>query len=293
MKIRDLFNRPERIFSFEFFPPKTPEGEEGLRATIRDLKPLNPAFVSVTYGAGGSTRAQTIDLVSRIKRETGIESMAHLTCIGASRIELTDILAGLRSDGIENILALRGDPPKGETAFVPAAGGFAHASDLVAFIRAHDGTFCVGGAAYPEGHVESRSLDEDLRHLKTKVDAGCDFLITQLFFDNRFYFDFVGRARAAGIAVPILPGIMPVTNLDQLKRFTSMCGASIPEELMLRLEQAPSVESVREIGIDHAVRQCGELISRGASGIHFYTLNQSKATREILARIRSKDWGVA
>jgi len=145
----------------------------------------------------------------------------------------------------------------------------------------------VGGAAYPEGHVESRSLDEDIRHLKTKVDAGCNFLITQLFFDNRFYFDFVRRARTAGIAVPILPGIMPVTNLDQLKRFTSMCGASIPEELMRRLEQAPSVESVRVIGIDHAVRQCGELLSSGASGIHFYTLNQSNATREILARIRS------
>lgn len=286
MKIRDLFHAGTKVFSFEFFPPKTEEGVLALYRTIEELRELGPSFVSVTYGAGGSTRDRTIDLVDRIKNRLGIEAMAHLTCVGSGREEIVQILDRLKRAGIENVLALRGDPPNGRGPFIPPPDGFAHASDLLAFIRPRY-DFCLGGAAYPEGHLESKSLEEDLAYTKRKVEAGAEFLITQMFFDNRFYFAFVARARAAGIAVPILPGIMPITNLDQIKRFTELCGAKIPAFLLERMEAVrEDPEAVRQIGVDHAAAQCLDLLAVGAPGIHFYTLNRSTATRRILQSLR-------
>ena len=284
MRIRDLFSAGRLVFSFEFFPPKDEAGTESLARTIReDLRPLGPSFVSVTYGAGGSTRDRTVALVGRIRREFGIEAMAHLTCVGASRGEIALVLDRLQASGIENVLALRGDPPKGEDGFQPVDGGFRYASELTSFVRSRWG-FCVGGACYPEKHVEAPDPETDLGNLKRKVEAGAEFLITQLFFDNADYFAFVRRARAAGIVLPIVPGIMPVANLDQVKRFTAMCGARIPAPLLARLEESPG-EAAR-IGVEHATAQCRDLLARGAPGIHFYTLNKSAATREIFQALR-------
>ncbi len=289
MRIADFFKTGSKpVFSFEFFPPKTDDGRNALLATVAELAKLEPAFVSVTYGAGGSTRDRTIDLVTTIKRRTGIETMAHLTCVGSSRSDLDAVLDRLVSGGIENVIALRGDPPAGETDFRPHPEGLAHASDLVRMIRAARRPLCVAAAAYPEGHVECVSADEDLAHLVDKVEAGAEVLITQLFFDNRFYFDFVARARAAGITVPIVPGIMPITNLAQIERFTRMCGAEIPAPLHSRLEpHRDDAEAVARIGVEHATAQCRELLARGAPGVHFYTLNRSDSTRQILETLRN------
>src|SRR5512142_1291045 len=235
VKIKDLLRfareRGEPVFSFEFFPPRTEEGVAQLFRTVEALRPLGPAYVCVTYGAGGSTRARTVELVKRLKHETEGEAMAHVTCVGAALDELAEC-------GIQNVMALRGDPPKGEEAFRPHPDGFAHASDLVAFIRSQPKRwdFCLGAAAYPEGHVETRDLAQDLRHLKAKVDAGADFLVTQLFFDNARYFTFVERARAAGIDVPVVPGIMPFQSVEQVERMTAMCGAAIPRPLRAAME---------------------------------------------------------
>lgn len=288
MRISDQIGGRGPVFSFEFFPPKTPAGEASLYEAIDRLRGLRPTFVSVTYGAGGSTREKTIELVGRIKHEHGLEAMAHLTCVGASRHELADVLRRLQDQRIENVLPLRGDPPRGTERFEPARDGFAYASELVAFIRESGHTFCLGGACYPEGHVECPDLAQDLANLKRKVDAGLDFIITQLFFDNAHYFDFIERARAAGIAVPVLAGIMPITNVSQIERFTSMCGAHIPESLKARLERVRDDEAaVVDIGIEHATAQCRELLDRGVAGIHFYTLNKSTATRAVLERLRA------
>jgi len=287
MQIRDLIAKSQPVFSFEFFPPKTEQGEQNLYRAIDSLRELQPTFVSVTYGAGGSTRDKTVELVCRIKQELGIETMAHLTCVGADRAEIDLVLQRLRAGGIDNVLALRGDAPADQTGFVRPANGFGYASELVSFIRARGLPLSVGGACYPEGHVECRDLERSLAHLKIKVDAGVDFVVTQLFFDNTDYFAFVARARAAGIVVPIIPGIMPITNLAQIERFTSMCGARIPAGLRARLEQVREDDAgVRAVGVDHATQQCRELLERGAPGIHFYTLNQSPATRAIFARLQ-------
>lgn len=288
MKIKDILDKTGSAFSFEFFPPKDHEGFDQLFATIEQLKPCQPAYVSVTFGAGGSTRSKTIDLVGRIKNEIGLESMAHLTCVGSSQMELKGILDTLQERGIQNILALRGDPPQGQETFVKPAEGFAFANELVAFIRTNY-DFCIGVAGYPEGHIECPDKESDLRNLKRKVDAGADFIVTQLFFDNRFYFEFVERARQLGIAVPIIPGIMPILNVKQTKRFTKMCGSSIPDSLMKRLEAAQDEpEKVRKIGIEHADSQCEQLLEQGAPGIHFYTLNRSNATLRILEHLKSR-----
>jgi methylenetetrahydrofolate reductase (NADPH) len=286
MRIVDKLGGGSPAISFEFFPPKDQEGVDRLFQTVADLAPFAPAYVSVTYGAGGSTRQLTVELVGRIQREVGIEAMAHLTCVGATQDELGAVLDQLEAGGVQNVIALRGDPPKGSTSFVVAEGGFAHASELAAFIKRR-GNFCIAGACYPEKHPEAESLEADLEKLKRKVDAGAQFLITQLFFDNADYFSFVERARKLGINVPIIAGIMPVTNVSQIKRFTAMCGASMPNELMQKLEPvAADADAVGEIGVQHAVAQCRELIARGAPGVHFYTLNRSKATVEILKRLR-------
>ena len=287
MRIRELLDAGGPAFSFEFFPPKTAQAEVTLFRTIDRLRPLRPAFVSVTYGAGGSTRDKTIDLVCRIKHDIGIEAMAHLTCVGATQHELADILARLGDRGIDNVLALRGDPPRDQPNFVRPANGFGYASELVQFIRARGFPFCLGSACYPEGHPESISLDADIRHLKIKVDAGLDFLITQLFFDNAGYFAFLERARAHGVHVPIVPGIIPITNVAQIERLATLCAARIPAELMARLDAVRDDDTaVQRIGIEHATQQCRDLLAHGAPGIHFFTLNQSPATRAILEQLR-------
>jgi methylenetetrahydrofolate reductase (NADPH) len=286
MKIKEILEKIRPSFSFEFFPPKDNDGFEHLFATIGQLESCQPAYVSVTFGAGGSTRAQTIDLVGRIKNEIGLESMAHLTCVGSSQEELRSILDTLQEKGIQNILALRGDPPQGQERFQKPENGFAYANELVAFIRKHY-DFCIGVAGYPEGHVECPDKKIDLENLKRKVDAGADFIVTQLFFDNRFYFDFVERARGMGITIPIIPGIMPILNVKQTQRFTKMCGSTIPDTLMKRLESSQDEpETVRKIGIEHATLQCERLLQEEAPGIHFYTLNRSNATLKILESLR-------
>jgi methylenetetrahydrofolate reductase (NADPH) len=296
VKISDLLRvageRGEPVFSFEFFPPKTDDGVRVLFETVELLRPLQPGFVSVTYGAGGSTRARTVELVKRLKRETGIEAMAHVTCVGASRDEIAATLDEFAEAGVRNVLALRGDPPKGEASFRPHPDGFGHAAELVAFIRASPRRwdFCLGGAAYPEGHPETRDLEADLGHLKRKVDAGVDFLVTQLFFRNGAYDDFLARARAAGIAVPVLPGIMPFTNVEQVERFTATCGATIPPPLRAAMEvRRADPDAARDLGVAFASLQCQELLRHGAPGVHFYTLNRSSSTRAIVAALRAAE----
>ncbi|MBL8728512.1 MAG: methylenetetrahydrofolate reductase [NAD(P)H] [Planctomycetes bacterium] len=286
MKISTLFGRGTPVVSFEFFPPKTEEGVEQLYRTVEELRRCRPSFVSVTFGAGGSTRDRTLDLVSRIQRELGVVTMAHLTCVGSTRDEIGAILRRLADSGVENVLALRGDPPKGETSFVAVPGGFRFASELVGYIRDQGFDFCVGAACYPEGHVETRDLDADLRHLVTKVSAGVDFLVSQLFFDNEDFRAFVRRARAAGIDFPIVPGLMPVTNVGQTERFTQLCGSRIPQELHRRLRiVANDPAAVVATGVQWSVDQGRALLRDGAPGLHFYTLNRSSATLAVHAAL--------
>ena len=287
MKIQEILQEVRPAFSFEFFPPKDDDGFDQLFQTIDRLKSWSPAFVSVTYGAGGSTRSKTIDLVGRIKNEIGLESMAHLTCVGHSSDEIRSVLDTLQDKGVDNVLALRGDPPQGDTNFVKPENGFGFASELVEFTR-QQFPFCIGVAGYPEGHPECSDLGQDLVHLKNKILSGASFVVTQLFFDNKFYFEFVNNLRGIGVEVPVIPGIMPILNLNQIKRFTKMCGATVPADLLARLESVQDdPESVREIGIDHATAQCENLLSQGAPGIHFYTLNRSRATLSILERLNA------
>ena len=286
MKIKAILEKVRPSFSFEFFPPKDNEGFDKLFTTITQLKPCQPTYVSVTFGAGGSTRTKTIDLVGRIKNEIGLESMAHLTCVGSDKEYIAAILDTLQAQGIQNVLALRGDPPQGQEKFEKPENGFAYANELVAFIRANY-DFCIGVAGYPEGHIECPDKKADLDHLKRKVDAGADFIVTQLFFDNRYYFDFIERAQNLGIQIPIIPGIMPILNVKQVQRFTKMCGSTIPALLMERLEAVQDdPETVRQLGIDHAAEQCEHLLQEGAPGIHFYTLNRSNATLKILESLK-------
>ena len=287
MRIADAFG-PRPTVSFEFFPPKTPDAERRLYETVERLAPLAPTFVSVTYGAGGTTRRLTIDIVRRIKRDSGLEAMAHLTCVSHTAAELGAILDELVDSGIENVLALRGDPPQGQTAFTPMAGGFAHGAELAAFIRSR-WDVCIAGAAHPETHIEAPDPATDLSHLVEKVRAGAEVLITQLFFDPADYFAFIARARGAGISVPIVPGIMPVTNVAQLERFTTMCGARIPASLRDLLAGAGDDElAVTAIGIEWATDMCRTLLDGGAPGLHFYTLNRSHSTQEIVGLLRQE-----
>jgi methylenetetrahydrofolate reductase (NADPH) len=288
MRIVELFGRDEPVFSFEFFPPRTDKGFDALFRTIAELKQLDPSFVSVTWGAGGSTRRKTVEIVIRIQRELGITAMCHLTCVGATRDEIAEILDQLAAAGIENVLPLRGDPPRDQPSFVPVEGGFRHANELVEFIRSR-WDFCLPAACYPETHTEAPSPEVDLQNLVRKVRAGVDFLITQLFFDNRDYFDFAVRARAAGVEVPIVPGIMPITSTTNVPRIAKMCGSKIPAELEAALADArgdgPQIDA---IGVRWATDQCRELLERGAPGIHFYTLNRSPATRRIYRNLFPK-----
>jgi methylenetetrahydrofolate reductase (NADPH) len=288
MLIRELLASGPSI-SFEFSPPKSDEAAAQLERTIAELGELHPSFVSVTYGAGGSTREKTIEIVTRIRSEAGIEAMAHLTCVGSTRDELGALLRRLADAGVENVLALRGDPPRGQTAFTQVEGGFRYAAELVSFIReAHGSSLCVGGAAYPEKHMECGNPAVDLNNLKKKVDAGLDFVITNLFFDNRLYWEFVERARAVGIAVPIIPGIMPITNAANVERMTAFCGATLPFKLAAELDRRRhDPAAVMKLGVAHATSQCIDLLTGGAPGIHFYTLNRSSASKDIFTALKS------
>ncbi len=288
MKIGNLLKERKFSVSFEFFPPKTPEGERQLFETIDELKKLKPTFVSVTYGAGGSTRDRTREIVRKIHEEVGLTVMAHLTCIAHTREELLDILQDYKEMGIENILALRGDVPRDKPDFRPPQGACRYAKELVELIRDNFGDhFSIGVASYPEGHPESPNMEWEIRFFKEKVLAGADFSITQMFFDNRYYYDFVERCTKAGINIPIIPGIMPITNFKQIKKFASMCGATIPQSLIDRMEPVEDKpEEVAKIGVEFATQQCEDLIRNGVPGLHFYTLNRSKATLEIYKNLK-------
>ena len=287
MRIDEILAERRPVFSLEFFPPKTEDGHTNLRATLDTLRHDKPDYVSVTYGALGSTRDRTIDIVKWIKQDLGIEAMAHFTCVGATAGELRDTLTEIEAAGVENVLALRGDPPEGEEIWTQTEGGLRYSTELIELLREHFG-FAVGAAAFPEVHPQAESSEADIRFLKAKQDAGATFLITQLFYDNEFYFDFVTRAREAGVTVPIIPGIMPVTSVRNIKRITELCKSEIPEPFERELEaRAEDSDAVHDLGIAYATLQCMDLLARGAPGIHFYTLNRSPATRAILAALRA------
>lgn len=269
------------VLSFEYFPPKTDQGEKSLFETVRSMKSLNPGFVSITCGTGGSTRTKTLEWATQIKEDVGIEVVVHMTCVGRTRDELRTEIDTTRSRGIENLLALRGDGP------TPEGDVCKYAIDLITIVRSQFPSACLLGACYPEGHVDAESRDLDMQRLKEKCDAGLDVLVTQLFFDNDHYFSFLDRARALGVSQPVVPGIMPVTDLGQVSRFTSMCGATLPSSLLSRLEAADGdKDATLKIGVEHAVSQCQALLDGGAPGIHFYTLNKSPATRLVVEGLR-------
>jgi methylenetetrahydrofolate reductase (NADPH) len=291
MRIDQLLAGSEPTFSFEFLPPKTEQGEQNLYAALAELRTLEPSFVSVTYGAGGSTRTKTLEIVNRIREDYNLEAMPHFTCVGATVEELRATLEEMHAAGIDNVLALRGDPPRGQDEWVKPEGGLEYSRELVELIK-DDYPFAIGAACFPETHIHAVSPEADVAYLAEKVAAGVDFLITQLYFDNAFYFDFVERARAAGITVPIIPGILPITQIGQLEHMTKVCGASIPEGLHRELHARESQpEAVTDFGVAYATLQCAELLAAGAPGIHFYTLNRSPATRAILGALKlTRPW---
>lgn len=287
MRVRDAYAPGRLGLSIEVFPPKTEQGDAALYETLERLRPYQPAFVSCTYGAGGSTRLRTVDICRTIQARFGLPATAHFTCVGSTRVELLEWLELATQAGIRNIMALRGDPPQGAKEFRPVAGGLAHANELVALIRGAHPELGIGVAGYPEKHPEASSLAVDLEHLKRKVDAGADAVFTQLFFDNRSYLSFVDRCRKAGIRVPIVPGIMPITEFARIQRITSLCGAVIPAPLAQRLEAAQDDKAAQfDIGVDYAIQQCAELVAAGVPGIHFYVLNKSEATEQILRTLK-------
>lgn len=285
MRISDELRTRRPFFSFEFFPPADDAGVDDLFRTLETLGSLRPAYVSITYGAGGSTRSRTIEVTKRIQNELGITTMMHVTCVGASKRELRDLFYELRSANIENIMALRGDPPRGQTDFVRAPNGFNYASELIEMLKG-EFDFSIGAACYPETHPQAISPEDDIRHLVEKVDAGAQFLVTQICFDNDKYFDFVKRVRAAGVTVPVLPGLWPITNYKQIARIAQLCGSSMHPKLLAELEaRADEPEAVKELGVSYATLQATDLLKRGAPGIHFYTLNKSPATRAVVSAL--------
>ena len=284
MTIRDIFQDRSFALSIEIFPPKTDRGDEALASNLQRLVRYQPAFVSCTYGAGGSTQSRTLDWCDRLQTEFGQKATAHFTCVGSSRSDLLEWLERAKSRGIRNIMALRGDPPEGADQFEAVEGGLKHANELVALIRENFGDhFGIGVAGYPEKHPEANDLEADLANLKRKVDAGADAVFTQLFFENANFFRFRERYQQAGLGVPLIPGIMPITEFARIKRITSMCGAIIPDGLAARLEEVQDDASAQfELGVTHAIEQCRELIDQGVPGIHFYVLNKSEACERIL-----------
>jgi methylenetetrahydrofolate reductase (NADPH) len=286
-----LASKGEPVFSFEFFPPRTPEGMDGLWEALGILRELGPDYVSVTYGAGGATRDGTVEVSSRLRNKLGLETMTHLSCVGETVEGLEAMLGRIEASGIENLLALRGDPPRGETEFKRPAGGLSSAAELAAFVSERN-DLAIGGSCFPEVHPEADSLEADLAYLRTKVEGGASFLITQLFFDNRVFFDWLAAARRAGIDVPIIPGVMPITSYAQIRRFCEICEATIPEPLADAMEALDGdADAEQELGIAYAARQCEDLLAAGAPGIHFYTLNKAPATRAILGALRvARPW---
>lgn len=292
MRFPDYFmNRGQPVFSFELFPPKTARAMATLQQALPELIALRPDYLTVTYGAMGSTQEKTLEIATLIKQHYGMETACHLTCVGASQAMLDATLERIVQTGIRNIVALRGDPPQGETAFVPPPDGFAHASQLVAHIRRFEQqsqeALGIAVAGYPEKHLEAPDIDTDIAHLKRKVEAGGDVIITQLFFDNAHYFDFVARVRAAGITVPVVPGLMPILSAKQIQRITSMCGATIPSELQADLTAVGDDDTkAQAIGARQCIRQAQELLGQGVPGIHFYVLNTASQIRQIIAALR-------
>jgi methylenetetrahydrofolate reductase (NADPH) len=289
MKITELFKNTPRTYSFEFFPPKDEISAVDFGINVGKLLRLAPSFVTVTYGAGGSTQERTFALVDYLKNKIGLTTMAHYTCISASKEKTLHDLQVLQQTGIENLMLLRGDPPTGSATFTPPDNGFKYASELIAFVKAQGFDFCIGGGAYPEKHPDAASMTDDIRHLKEKVTAGADFLTTQLFFINEIYFNFVAQCRQAGITCRIIPGIIPITSYHQLARFTKMSSAVLPPELEDRMrthENDP--KKIYQIGMDYAIQQCRDLLLLGAPGLHFYTLNKSRATVEIFETLMQK-----
>jgi methylenetetrahydrofolate reductase (NADPH) len=293
MRIDTLYaGSTEPVFSFEFFPPKTEQGEANFWQAVSELRALDPAFVSVTYGAGGSTKDKTLELVTRVRDEYGITAMPHFTCVGATVEQLSEQLEAMRAAGLENVLALRGDPPPGQEEWIKTEGGLEFSAELVTLIRGSYPELAIGAACFPETHIHATSAEDDLRYLKEKVDAGAQFLITQLFLENRYYHDFVARARDIGVEVPIVPGIMPITNSAQIQKITQLCGSDIPGRLFAELQaREDNPDAVADFGVAYATLQCADLLAAGAPGIHFYTLNRSPATRAILSALKlTRPW---
>ena len=285
MKIKDIL-KSKRTISCEFFPPRDSDGIPAVLRTAGRIRSYNPDFVSVTYGAGGSTRAFTEEITSSLKRDTDLEVMAHLTCVAQTEEEVHTALVRLDELGIENVIALRGDPPAGQDNFVPAEGGFQHATELLRHVR-DNFEFCLAAACYPEGHVESSDLITDMNYVKMKVENGADFLVTQLFYDNQDFFRLMERAETLGIDVPIIAGILPILNTNQIRRFTSLCGSKIPDELDIQLERyVDDDDAVRELGIEYATRQVQELWDQGIAGVHFYVLNRNYSVSKILDNLK-------
>jgi len=277
----DKLYKQKFVISFEIFPPKTPAGEKILWEELASLAHYRPDFVSVTYGAGGSTRDRTLEIALDVYIRFGIEPLVHFTCVGSDRKEIKGYLEEVKDKGIQNILALRGDPPAGETSFTPHPDGFAHADELISYINDIDG-FTIAAAAYPEGHLEAPDIETDLLNLKKKVDAGADFLITQLFYDNEYFYRFMDRVEQMGIRIPIIPGIMPVTNHKQIRKITGLCGATIPSSLENILSSCGTETSLCEAGLDFSIQQCIELKKWGVPGLHIYTINRSMAVTRIM-----------
>jgi methylenetetrahydrofolate reductase (NADPH) len=284
LKIREIL-KTKRTISCEFFPPREAEGIPNVLRAIERVSQFSPDFVSVTYGAGGTTRAFTEEITMHVKRETDLEVMAHLTCVAQSKEEIHGVLQRLDQACVDNVIALRGDPPQGQKDFVPVEGGFQHSTDLIQHIK-DNFQFGIAAACYPEGHTESPNLETDISYAKLKVELGADFLITQLFYDNNDFYDFMDRAEQCGINVPIVPGVLPILSTPQIRRFTSLCGAKIPPELDKQLEKyAEDDASVRELGIEHASRQVRDLWDHGVPGVHFYVLNRSYSVAKILSNL--------
>jgi methylenetetrahydrofolate reductase (NADPH) len=291
VKIGDIIKERGSSLSFEFFPPKDEAGEARLFQAIAKLEALSPTFVSVTYGAGGGTMKNTGNVIGRIKRETPLTPMPHLTCVDQSKGELRKILEGYKGQGIDNVLALRGDPPKGTGKFVAPKDGFCYAIDMVT-LAVDVGGFSIGVAVYPEGHPESPSLEMDMYYTKQKIDAGADFAITQMFFDNSYFYQFLERAEKAGITIPIIPGIMPIGDLARIQKFSQMCGATLPGRIVRRLEKAGADEAGK-VGLEVATEQCADLLEHGVRYFHFYTLNQAEAVSQIVANLGLERLGLA
>jgi methylenetetrahydrofolate reductase (NADPH) len=282
MRISAKFKERTHGISLEFFPPKSVGGKDAFMKVVKDLSAVDPLYVSVTYGAGGTTRDRTVNALKWIKQETDLTVMSHLTCIGATRASVGALMGEYRDHGIDNILALRGDPPRSEPDFDPARGEFKYARDLVEFVK-HDGHFSIAVAVYPEGHAQSPGIEKDLEYTKQKIDAGADFGITQMFFDNRYYYEFMDRAEKLGITIPILPGIMPIVDCKKIREFAGFCNTTVPKEILDRMEPVLDMpEDMRKLGVEFAVRQCEDLMKHGVNYFHFYTMNRSDSVSEIL-----------